>query len=110
MVMPDSPGLTLDQYSADRHGFLRMEVSASALRMQYFTVPRPHEHWKDPAVLFDEVTISIGQQTIQVETPAPLEAFVEPPAAEAVAIGPEASNGQPEPTVPMEPRTSFGGP
>jgi predicted phosphodiesterase len=113
MPMPDAPGLTLDQYVADRHGFLRVEVSASALRMQYFTVPRPHEHWSDPAAVFDDVTVSIGQQPMHVEVPPPPEPVMEPLAPEPVLIGAEATNGQPvtaEALESAEPRTSFGGP
>ncbi len=39
------PGLdvTLEKYCDDRHGFLRLEVSAGAIQGCYRTVPRPHE-------------------------------------------------------------------
>jgi len=100
------PGLTLERYCADRHGFMRVEVSSSAMRLQYFTVPRPHEHWSDPAVLFDDITIPLGRAAAP---PPPVARAEPPPAPEPVEV-PDAQPLIPQRQAVASPRTSFGGP
>lgn len=45
--------LVLESYCDDRHGFLRLEASATDLLYEYFTVPRPHESWHSAPLLWD---------------------------------------------------------
>ncbi len=59
MEVPGVTGLTLERYVDDRHGFMRVEIDAHELQARYFTVPRPHESWKAPAVLFDQFSIPL---------------------------------------------------
>jgi acid phosphatase type 7 len=51
--------LTLENYAADRHGYLRLTASSQGLRCEYVTVPRPHESWhKGPITVADSFTIN----------------------------------------------------
>ncbi|HXZ54518.1 MAG TPA: metallophosphoesterase [Burkholderiales bacterium] len=45
--------ITLESYVDDRHGFLRLDVSSSAISGKYYTVPRPQESWSQPPKLAD---------------------------------------------------------
>jgi hypothetical protein len=45
--------VTLESYVDDRHGFLRLDVSSSAISGKYYTVPRPQESWSQPPKLAD---------------------------------------------------------
>jgi hypothetical protein len=45
--------VTLEKYVDDRHGFLRLEVGSNSISGKYYTVPRPHESWSQPANLAD---------------------------------------------------------
>jgi acid phosphatase type 7 len=50
--------LTLENYVASRHGYLRLTASSNALRGEYITVPRPQESWhKGPITIADSFTI-----------------------------------------------------
>jgi len=51
-VVPDSD-VILENYAADRHGFLRLEITADLITGRYFTVPRPQESWSAPPKLED---------------------------------------------------------
>jgi hypothetical protein len=52
-------GVSLDSYCDDRHGYMRLEVSAQTLKGEYFAVPRPQESWREPAHLFDSFTLDL---------------------------------------------------
>jgi acid phosphatase type 7 len=59
---PDLPGVTLEAYVDDRHGFLRLTVDERTLSGEYITVPRPHESWRrGPAPVADRFEIQRGQ-------------------------------------------------
>jgi hypothetical protein len=45
--------VTLESYTDDRHGFLRVVVDAHAIAGKYYTVPRPQESWSQPSKLAD---------------------------------------------------------
>jgi Icc-related predicted phosphoesterase len=45
--------VTLERYSDDHHGFLRMEISGDVITGKYFTVPRPQEPWSTGSQLID---------------------------------------------------------
>lgn len=49
----DGEPVTLEKYCADRHGFLRMQVSDRTIKGHYFTVPRPHEPYSKGSQLVD---------------------------------------------------------
>jgi hypothetical protein len=51
--------VTLEKYCDDRHGYLRLEVTAQTLTGHYFTVPRPQESWHAPAQLLDTFTLDL---------------------------------------------------
>jgi hypothetical protein len=55
-----SSELTLERFNQDRHGFMRLDVSATELRGQYFTVPRPQESWSAPAQLLDAFVLDLA--------------------------------------------------
>jgi hypothetical protein len=48
----DEP-ITLESYSDDHHGFLRLEVTRTTITGKYYTVPRPHEPYSKPRKLID---------------------------------------------------------
>ncbi len=54
----------LETYCDNRHGFLRLEVSADKITGTYFTVPRPQESWGDPAAQFDTFTLDLKAHTV----------------------------------------------
>jgi hypothetical protein len=45
--------VTLERYSDDNHGFLRLEVTASAITGRYYIVPRPQEPYSKGSTLID---------------------------------------------------------
>ncbi len=45
--------VTLERYSDDHHGFLRMEVSETLIVGRYYEVPRPQEPWSKGNHLID---------------------------------------------------------
>jgi hypothetical protein len=55
----------LETYCDNRHGFLRLEVSADEVTGTYLTVPRPQENWGDPAKPFD--TFSLNLRTYRLD-------------------------------------------
>jgi len=61
--MPDM-GVTLESYCDNRHGYMRMEVTAQTLKGEYFSVPRPQESWSDPAQLVDSFTLDLKQHRL----------------------------------------------
>lgn len=47
--VPDAD-VILESFADDRHGFLRLRVSAKGIRGEYVSVPRPQESWRDGPV------------------------------------------------------------
>jgi hypothetical protein len=54
-VFTDKTGeqVTLETYSDDHHGFLRLEITDKAITGRYYTVPRPQEPYSKPSQLAD---------------------------------------------------------
>lgn len=50
---------TLESYCDDHHGYMRLEVTPQTLKGEYFTVPRSHDSWNDPATLFDSFALDL---------------------------------------------------
>ena len=56
---PDQDVL-LDAYSDDRHGYLRLSVTATTLAGEYVTVPRSHESWRHgPVNVVDSFSLDL---------------------------------------------------
>lgn len=51
--------VVLENFIADRHGFMRLEISATAINAAYYTVPRPQEPWSSPSRLFESFLIDL---------------------------------------------------
>ena len=45
--------VTLEKYSDDHHGFMRIEITNKLISGHYYTVPRPHEPFSKGSQLFD---------------------------------------------------------
>lgn len=60
------PGMdaTLESYCEDRHGFMRLEVTADTLKGTYFAVPRPQESWRGPSTTIDSFTLDLKQHKL----------------------------------------------
>lgn len=56
--------ITLEGYADNRHGYMKLEVSAQTLTGAYFTVPRPQEAWGDPAQQCDSFTLDLQKHTL----------------------------------------------
>ncbi|GAC1567435.1 MAG: hypothetical protein NVS3B14_13490 [Ktedonobacteraceae bacterium] len=63
MPAPDT-GVTLESYLDNRHGYMRMEVTAQTLKGEYYSVPRPQESWGAPAQLVDSFTLDLAQHRV----------------------------------------------
>ena len=62
--------VTLQQAVADRHGFLRLTVSAGAIEGRYITVPRPQESWsKGPVSVADAFRVDLNAHTVTTVQP-----------------------------------------
>lgn len=62
---PD-PEVTLETYADDRHGYLRLTVTAETLAGEYVTVPRPHESWtRGPVEVVDSFTVDLAMNTVR---------------------------------------------
>lgn len=60
------PGLVLESYVDDRHGYLRLTASPTTLNGQYVTVPRQHESWRrGPVAVADSFTIDLATHTVR---------------------------------------------
>jgi hypothetical protein len=55
VVFDDKNGdpVTLEQYSDDHHGFLRVEITPELIVGQYYEVPRPQEPYSKGSHLLD---------------------------------------------------------
>ena len=61
---PD-PEVTLESYSDDRHGFLRLTATAETVTGEYLTVPRPQESWRSgPFEVHDTFTLDLGRHVL----------------------------------------------
>jgi acid phosphatase type 7 len=61
---PDA-NVTLENYCEDRHGYLRLTASATALKGEYITVPRPQESWRNgPVATLDTFTLDLKTHTV----------------------------------------------
>lgn len=60
-----STDVRLESYSDDRHGFLRLEVSANTVKGDYYTVPRSQERWRAPVRHFDSFTLDLQQHRLR---------------------------------------------
>jgi acid phosphatase type 7 len=49
----ESDPVTLERYSDDHHGFLRLEVTEKLITGRYYTVPRPQEPFSKGNQLID---------------------------------------------------------
>jgi hypothetical protein len=49
----EGENVTLEHFVDDRHGFLRLEVTADLITGIYYTVPRPHEPFSSPPTKAD---------------------------------------------------------
>lgn len=72
VTVPNSnffPGVVLETFCDDRHGFLRMTIEniagARTLKGEYFTVPRPQESWSAPAQLFDTFVLDLDKHQLK---------------------------------------------
>lgn len=55
---PDLQDVTLENYVEDRYGFLRLTVTPGSLQVEYVTVPRPQESWRNgPVEVADSFTL-----------------------------------------------------
>ncbi len=61
LPIPDVPGVTLDAYCDDRHGYLKVVVGPGHLSASYWSVPRPHESWTAPATQVDAFTVDLKE-------------------------------------------------
>lgn len=55
-----------EKYCEDRHGFLKIDVNMNSRRIlvEYYTVPRMQEAWKNPPALFDSCTIDLDKNEV----------------------------------------------
>ncbi len=60
----NQPDLTLETAKDNRHGFMRLDISATTLTGRYFTVPRPQESWSAPAEQFDAFVLDLKAHTV----------------------------------------------
>jgi 3',5'-cyclic AMP phosphodiesterase CpdA len=58
--------LTLERYSVDRHGYLRLTATATTLRGEYVTVPRPQESWHNgPVAVLDAFKLDLRHHRVE---------------------------------------------
>ncbi len=69
----DSEVVTLEKFSDDHHGFLRLEFTPELVTGRYYTVPRPQEAWSKPSQLLDYFEFDWKQKAYRrntLDTPA----------------------------------------
>jgi hypothetical protein len=59
---------TLEAFSDDHHGYLLLEVTRDQIAGTYFTVPRPQESWRAPAVAVDAFTVDLKNHLVGAGT------------------------------------------
>ena len=65
----DGETVTLEKYSDDHHGFLRMEITAGAVMGKYYEVPRPQEPYSKGAQLIDYWTFDWKRKAWVINQP-----------------------------------------
>jgi predicted phosphodiesterase len=63
-TMPDS-NTVLENYCENRHGYMIMQVTPESITGTYYTVPRPHESWRDKSELFDSITLDLSTHRLK---------------------------------------------
>ncbi len=63
-MSPPDTDVTLESYCDDHHGYMLMTVTAQTLKGEYYSVPRPQDSWRAPAVLVDSFTLDLAQHTV----------------------------------------------
>ena len=56
--------VTLESYCDDRHGYMRMEVTAQMFKGEYYTVPQLKEPSSNPAELRDSFTLDLQTHSV----------------------------------------------
>ncbi len=64
MTLQSEPEVTLETFSADRHGYMKLDITKQMMKGEYFTVPRPQESWQSPAQLFDSFTLDFASRRL----------------------------------------------
>jgi hypothetical protein len=62
---------TLEAFSDDHHGYLVLEITGDQVSGTYFTVPRPQESWRAPAVAADAFSLDWKQHRLVAATARP---------------------------------------
>ncbi len=64
VVFDDKEGdpVTLERYSDDHHGFMRLEITPDSIAGHYYVVPRPQEPWSKGSQLLDYFTFDWRQK------------------------------------------------
>ena len=60
---------TLEAFSDDHHGYLVLEITPDRVNGTYFTVPRPQESWRAPAVAADAFSLDWKRHQLVQATP-----------------------------------------
>jgi hypothetical protein len=60
---------SLEAFSDDHHGYLVLEVTADRIDGTYYTVPRPQDPWRDPAVVLDAFSLDCKQHRLVTAAP-----------------------------------------
>jgi calcineurin-like phosphoesterase family protein len=68
---PGEPEITLENFCQGCHGFLRMTLTPSMLKGEYFSVPGAQEPPTNPAALVDQFTLDLKAHTVSSSKPAP---------------------------------------
>ena len=61
--LPNHPGLSLDSFADDQHGYMRLDLSSKYLIGDYFTVPEAAKR-NHPAVLRDSFVLDLAQRRV----------------------------------------------
>lgn len=70
-VSANGMDVTLEAFTDDRFGYLVLEVTADRVDGTYFTVPRPQESWRAPAVAADSFGLDWRKHELVAATPRP---------------------------------------
>lgn len=55
--------VVLENFIADRHGYMRFDVTDRAITVAYYTVPRPQEPWSSLGKLFETFSLDLTKDT-----------------------------------------------
>jgi acid phosphatase type 7 len=67
MTLQSEPEVTLETFMADRHGYMKLDITKQMMKGEYFTVPRPQESWQSPAQLFDSFTLDFESRRLLLQ-------------------------------------------